>query len=40
MGNMHGKLVVDSLNTEDKLKEFIKMWRRHFLQTMNPQFLP
>jgi hypothetical protein len=33
----HGLEVVNKL---EDLSEFIKMWRRHFVETMNPQFMP
>lgn len=36
----HGFLVVQQLNTEEKIVEFVKLWRLHFIKTMNPQFMP
>jgi len=37
--NPHGKILVEQLG-EDRLPDFIKLWRNHFLKTMNPKFLP
>lgn len=34
---VHGKIVVDSLKDKE---EFIFFWRKHFVDTMNPQFMP
>jgi len=36
----HGERVVKKLIENGKLREFIKMWREHFLSTMKPEFLP
>lgn len=36
----HGMLLVSKLDTEEKLEEFIKRWRRHFIETMNPPYMP
>lgn len=36
----HGYHVVKKLDTEEKIKEFVKLWRTHFIETMNPQFMP
>lgn len=36
----HGYHVVQKLDTEEKMEEFVKLWRRHFIETMNPQFMP
>lgn len=36
----HGYHVVKKLNTHEKIEEFIKMWRAHFLQTMKPKYMP
>jgi len=36
----HGFHVVHKLNTHEKLEEFVKMWRRHFVEKMNPQCMP
>ena len=33
----HSELVLENV---DDLEEFIKMWRSHFVTTMNPQYLP
>lgn len=34
----HGELVLESY--EGTTFDFVVMWRKHFLETMNPQFLP
>jgi len=36
----HGYHVVQQLNNEDKFEDFVKLWRKHFIDTMNPQFMP
>ena len=36
----HGFHVVSKLDTHEKLEEFIKMWRTHFVETMKPQYMP
>lgn len=36
----HGYHTVLKLNTEEKIKEFIKLWRIHFIKTMKPKFMP
>lgn len=36
----HGYHLVRKLNTEDKLKDFIILWRKHFIETTNPQHMP
>lgn len=36
----HGYHVVQKLDTEEKIENFVKLWRRHFLDTMNPEFMP
>lgn len=33
----HGKYVIEHL---DNLEEFVKRWRKHFIDTMDPQYLP
>ncbi|CAD8186475.1 unnamed protein product [Paramecium pentaurelia] len=38
--NLHGETVVKKLDTDEKIKEFIMIFRKHFLLSMNPQFLP
>lgn len=35
-----GKAVVEKLDSEEKIIEFIKMWRQHFLDVNKPRFLP
>lgn len=32
--------IVKSVINENRLEEFIKFWRKHFLDTMQPKFLP
>ncbi len=34
----HGEIVVDKLNGD--LQDFVEMWRSHFIEKMNPKFLP
>ncbi len=36
----HGKLVVLKLTSTNTIERFIQRWRRHFINSMNPQFLP
>ena len=36
----HGYHVVQKLDTEEKIEEFVKLWRNHFIDTMHPQFMP
>jgi len=36
----HGYHVVSKLNTHEKLEEFVKMWRIHFVETMKPKYMP
>lgn len=36
----HGERVVSKLVENGTLREFVKMWREHFLNSMKPQFLP
>lgn len=36
----HGHHIMMKLNTEEKMGVFIKLWRNHFIDTMNPQFMP
>lgn len=36
----HAQIVVEQLRTEDEKWQFVEMWRRHFMETMNPQFMP
>lgn len=36
----HGLEVVKKIREEGKLLEFEKMWRKHFIDTMNPKCLP
>lgn len=34
--NYTGKLVLETLKTDEQIKDFIKMWRQYFLDTMKP----
>lgn len=36
----HGYHLMQRLNTPKKLKEFIILWRQHFIDTMQPQYMP
>ena len=36
----HGYHVVSKLDTEEKIEEFVKLWRNHFIDTMQPQYMP
>ena len=36
----HGHDVVQKLDTEEKMVEFVKLWRTHFIETTNPQHMP
>lgn len=36
----HGYRVVQKLDTEEKIEEFVKLWRNHFINTMQPQYMP
>ena len=36
----HGYHVVQKLDTEEKMVEFVKLWRNHFIETMKPEFMP
>ena len=36
----HGYHVVNKLDTDEKLIEFIKLWRKHFIDTMKPKYMP
>ena len=36
----HGYDVVQKLDTEEKMVEFVKLWRKHFIDTMKPEFMP
>jgi hypothetical protein len=39
--NMHyGQLVVEKIEAEGKIQEFTERWRKHFVESMNPQYLP
>ena len=36
----HGYHIVQKLDTEEKMVEFVKLWRRHFIKTTKPKFMP
>jgi hypothetical protein len=36
----HGYHVAQKLDTEEKIEEFVKLWRNHFINTMNPEYMP
>jgi hypothetical protein len=36
----HGYHVVQKLDTEEKIEDFVKLWRNHFIETMQPKFMP
>lgn len=36
----HGEKVVQEIMEEEGLLEFEKVWRQHFLDTMQPRYLP
>lgn len=36
----HGYHVVKMLDTEDKIMDFVKLWRNHFIDTMQPAYMP
>lgn len=36
----HGNLIVKQFKTHEDFEFFIKNWRRHFVETMKPKFLP
>lgn len=36
----YGQLVVEKIEAEGRIQEFTERWRAHFVQSMNPQYLP
>lgn len=36
----HGYYVAQKLNTDAKIKEFVTIWRNHFIETMKPKHMP
>ena len=38
--NPHGKVIIDVFTKNDQLGDFIKMWRKHFLENNETKFLP
>ena len=39
-GAVWANIIMDKVFTEDRLFDFIKSWREHFIAHMNPQYLP
>ena len=37
---LHGERVVKSVTEAGELEDFVRMWRTHFLEYMQPRFLP
>jgi hypothetical protein len=36
----HGYHVAQKLDTDEKIEEFVKLWRNHFINTMHPKYMP
>src|ERR1035437_28452 len=36
----HGYQIAQKLDTDEKIKDFVKLWRNHFIETMQPKFMP
>lgn len=36
----HGYYVVQKLDTDEKISDFVKLWRNHFIETMQPKYMP
>jgi len=36
----HGYHLAQKLDSEEKIEEFVKLWRNHFIETMQPLFMP
>lgn len=36
----HGYHLVNKLNTDDKIKNFVFKWRKHFIDTVKPEYMP
>ena len=36
----HGYHLVQKLDTPDKMEEFVKLWRKHFIDTTQPKYMP
>ena len=36
----HGEMVMNRVMADGHLVDFQRRWRRHFLDTMQPQFMP
>jgi hypothetical protein len=36
----HGYHLVQKLDSEEKIENFVKLWRKHFIDTMKPEFMP
>lgn len=35
-----GKMVMNRVHSEDAEQQFVEMWRKHFVDTMKPKFMP
>jgi len=36
----HGYHVIQKLDSDEKIMNFVKLWRTHFIETMKPKFMP
>lgn len=36
----HGYYIMQKLDTEEKIIDFVKLWRNHFINTMQPEYMP
>lgn len=36
----HGYHVAQKLDSEEKIEDFVKLWRNHFIETMHPLYMP
>jgi len=36
----YGKIIADTLDTDEKLTQFVRRWRQHFIDTVKPKFMP
>jgi len=39
-GNTHSNKVINDVMENDELMEFVFMWRKHFIDSMNPKYMP
>jgi hypothetical protein len=37
---IHAELVMKELDTHEKIQDFVKMWRKDFIDTMKPKYMP